>query len=330
MIITKTPFRISFAGGGSDMRSFYKLKNGSVLSTTINKHIYVIVKKQLGIVEFKYRVNWSQTEFKNSINDIQHPIVRESLKYFKINFPIEITTFSDIPSNTGLASSSAFAVGLVHALLVLQKKKISKHKIAQIAAVIEVNILKRNIGKQDHFACSYGGLNKITFYKDEKVLVKKIYPKANKIRKLQENLELYYTSVKRNASNILKSQMKLNKNQVEYIKKLTDLVDPAIKILTDKTSNLDLFGEILHKGWEVKRKVNNKISNQKLNDYYLKAIRQGASGGKILGAGNGGFFLFYIKYKKKKKLSKSLNQLKNLKFNFDTKGTTVTYNDQKK
>ena len=173
MIITKTPFRISFVGGGSDMRSYYKNAKGKVLSTTIDKHIYVIVKKQLGIVEFKYRVNWSQTEFKNKISEIKHPIVRESLKYFKINFPIEITTFSDIPSNTGLASSSAFAVGLIHALLVLLKKNSSKNKIAQIAAEIEVNILKRNIGKQDHYACAYGGLNKITFFKNEKVIVKK-------------------------------------------------------------------------------------------------------------------------------------------------------------
>ena len=241
----------------------------------------------------------SQTEFKNSIHNIKHPIVRESLKYFKINFPIEITTFSDIPSNTGLASSSAFAVGLIHALLVLLKKKISKNKIAQIASEIEVNILKRNIGKQDHYACSYGGFNKIQFYKNEKVSVKKIYPKPHKIIKLQENLELYYTSVKRNASKILKSQMKLNKSQFNHIKKLTEIVDPAVKILIDEKSNIDLFGKVLHKGWEVKRKVNKKISNQKLDNYYIRAIKQGALGGKILGAGNGGFFLFYIKDKKR-------------------------------
>ena len=159
MIITRTPFRMSFIGGGTDIKSYYQKNVGKVISTTIDKYLYVIVRKQLGIVEKKFRIRWSKVEFKNKISEIEHPIIREALKYFKINFPIEISTFADIPSDTGLGSSSAFAVGLVTALTAIKGIKVSKYDIATIAAKIEIDILKRNIGKQDHFACAYGGFN---------------------------------------------------------------------------------------------------------------------------------------------------------------------------
>lgn len=328
MIITKTPFRISFVGGGSDMKSFYQFHNGKVLSSTIDKYIYVVVRKQLGIVEFKYRVNWSQTELSNSINSIEHPVVREALKYFKIKYPIEITTFSDIPSNTGLASSSAFAVGLVHALLILQKKKFTKHTIATIAAKLEVEILKRNVGKQDHFACSYGGFNKITFYKNEKVKISKINLKKKIVDKLKSNLKLYYTSIKRNASTILEDQKKLNKHQMKNLMTLVNLVNPTIKILKSKEKNLNLIGITLHKNWEIKRLMSKKITSKLIDRYYFKAIKAGASGGKILGAGNGGFFLFYVNEKNQRNFKNLFMSLKKLDFNFEKKGTTVVFNDQ--
>ena len=162
MIISRTPFRISFVGGGTDLRSFYSEEPGQVLSTTIDKYIYVVVKRQVGIVEYKYRVNWSKVEFCNDIEDIEHPIVREALKLFKIDFPIEITTFSDIPGSTGLGSSSAFCVGLLHALYALSGKYATKHTLASEAGSIEVDILLRTMGKQDHFASAYGDLNIFT------------------------------------------------------------------------------------------------------------------------------------------------------------------------
>lgn len=329
MIITKTPFRISFFGGGSDMKSFYKYYTGKVISTTIDKYIYVIVKKQLGIVEFKYRVNWSQTEFKNRLDEIKHPIVRETLRYFKIDYPIEITTFSDIPANTGLASSSAFAVGLVHALLILQQKKFSKNLIAKIASHIEVEVLKRNIGKQDHYACAFGGFNQINFYKNESVKVTKIKYNKKKVNDLEKNLQLYYTSIKRNASSILKNQSKLSKKQKVNLLKLTGLVNTAKNLLIDKKSKLTDFGKLLHKGWEIKREINKRTSNKNINNFYFNAINSGALGGKILGAGNGGFFLFFVNEKKKRHLEKKLKNLKKLNFNFDQKGTQKSYYDKK-
>ena len=163
MIITRTPFRVSFFGGGTDLRSFYSKTNGEVLSAAIDKYLYVVVKKKLGIVEHKYRINWSTVEFTNDINKIENPVARECLKYFKIDYPIEITTFADIPANTGLGSSSAFAVGLVNALFALEGKLASKYQIASIAAKIEIDLLGRKIGKQDHFACCYGNINNLVF-----------------------------------------------------------------------------------------------------------------------------------------------------------------------
>ena len=171
MIISRTPYRISLVGGGTDLRSFYSKEPGQVLSTTIDKFLYVVVKRQIGIVEFKYRINWSRVEFRNSIDEIEHPIVREALKYFDIDFPIEISTFADIPANTGLGSSSAFAVGLVHALRALKGQTATKYSLASDAAMIEVDILGRTMGKQDHFASAYGNFNVFTFNANETVTV---------------------------------------------------------------------------------------------------------------------------------------------------------------
>lgn len=330
MIITKTPFRISFVGGGSDMESYYRYYTGKVLSTSIDKYIYVAVKKQLGIVEFKYRVNWSQTEFRNSIDQIKHPIVREALRFFKIDYPIEITTFSDIPSNTGLASSSAFAVGLVHALLAIEKRKITKYLIAKIAAKIEVDILKRNIGKQDHYACSFGGFNEILFYKNGSVKVKPIKLKNSKIKLLNKNLQLYYTSIKRNASKVLKHQKNLDQQQINKLRSLTKLVKPAKDILVNQNQRISRFGKILHTSWILKKGISSNVTNNLLDKYYFDALKTGVVGGKILGAGKGGFFLFYIEKKKETILTKKLNNLKKLDFKFDFLGSLITYNENRK
>ena len=191
MIITRTPFRISLAGGGTDIRSYYKIEPGKVINMSIDKYLYVVVKKQLGVVEYKYRINWSTVEFCNKIEQIKHPIVREALKYFKIDFPIEITTFSDVPANTGLGSSSSFTVGLVYALSSFLGLKNSKYNIASTAANIEINLVKRFfIGKQDHFSSSYGGINVFSFYKNEIVNVEPIIYKNSTLSKLENSLIL--------------------------------------------------------------------------------------------------------------------------------------------
>jgi D-glycero-alpha-D-manno-heptose-7-phosphate kinase len=327
MIISRTPFRISYVGGGTDLRSYYKDGYGQVLSSTMNKYLYVVVKKQVGIVEFKYRINWSKTEFRNKIEDIEHPIVREALKLFNIDYPIEITTIADIPANTGLGSSSAFAVGLVHALSALEGKMITKYDLAMKAASIEVEILQRTMGKQDHFASAYGGFNIFTFNSDETVTVEPVFYNKESIKNLESNLILFYTKLKRDASEILKSQDRETINKREILTRMRDLV-PNLEQVLSNGSDLNLFGKILNEGWNLKQSLTGDISSSEINNYYEKALEAGALGGKLLGAGGGGFLLFYVEPQHRQKLINVLSELFYLDVNFDYSGSRITYYDQ--
>lgn len=326
MIITRTPYRISFVGGGTDLKSFYKNQTGEVVSATIDKYLYVVARKQIGFVEYKYRINWSNVEFCNSIGEIKHPIVRETLKYFKINFPLEITTFADIPASTGLGSSSAFAVGLVHALSALQNKNFTKYQIADIASKIEIDLLKRSIGKQDHFASSYGNFNKFIFNSDETVEIKPV-PYTKSIKKnLENNLLLFYTGIKRDASNMLIKQNNNRKKNIEKLTQMKNLTNPIINVLTGKEP-LNNFGKILNYNWHLKKELSKDISSKNIDNYYKIAIKTGAIGGKLLGAGGGGFLLFYANKKYVPNIIKKLKNLNYLKFKFDDSGTRITYYD---
>jgi D-glycero-alpha-D-manno-heptose-7-phosphate kinase len=327
MIITRTPFRISFAGGGTDLREFYSQEPGRVISTSINKYIYVVVKRQIGIVEHKFRINWTKVEFKDSIDDIEHPIVREALRMFKIDFPIEITTFTDIPGSTGLGSSSAFAVGLVHALHALKGEMVTKHMIASEAAHIEVDILGRAMGKQDHYASAYGNLNIFTFTSDEVVSVEPVLYKHKAKKYIESNLMLFYLKMKRNASDILKSQQRVTKNKINELRQMQKLVDPIREVFSSGVG-LNQFGKALHQGWEIKRKLTEDISSNEIDNYYERAINTGALGGKLLGAGGGGFLLFYVEEENQSKVLKELSNLYFLPIKFDSSGTRITYYDQ--
>ncbi|MDC0092761.1 GHMP kinase [Alphaproteobacteria bacterium] len=327
MIITRTPFRISFAGGGTDLREFYSHEPGNVISTSIDKYIYVVVKKQIGIVEHKYRINWSKVEFRNNINDIEHPIVREALRMFGIDFPIEITTFTDIPGSTGLGSSSAFAVGLVHALHALKGEMATKHMIASEAARIEVDILGRTMGKQDHYASAYGDLNVFTFTSDEVVKVEPVLYKYKAKKHIESNLLLFYLNIKRNASVILESQQKETENKLNELRDIQSLVNPIRDIFSSGVG-FNTFGELLHKGWQIKRELTVDISSKEIDRYYDMGIKSGALGGKLLGAGGGGFLLFYVEKEHHQNVIKSLSDLYLLPVKFDNSGTRITYYDQ--
>ena len=327
MIISRTPFRISLAGGGTDLKSFYENEQGKVLSTTINKYIYVVVKRQIGVIEHKYRINWSQVEFRNNINDIEHPIVRECLKAMKIDFPIEITTFADIPASTGLGSSSAFAVGLIHALYALKGKLTTKYTLAKEAAKIEVDILGRVMGKQDHFASSYGNLNVITFNENESVNVEPVFYDPIIRKKLDKNLLLFYTNITRDASEVLKAQDKGKIVNKVHLQKMKGFVEPLREIISSG-ERLHEIGEILHEGWKLKRNLSNLITSPEIDNNYKKARDAGAIGGKLLGAGGGGFLLFYVDEKNQKRVMKELSDLYFLPMKFDNSGTRITYYDQ--
>ena len=327
MIITRTPFRISFAGGGTDLREYYSKEPGKVISTSINKYIYVVIKRQLGFVEYKYRVSWSQVEFKNHIDDIDHPIVREALRIFEIDFPVEITTFTDIPGQTGLGSSSAFAVGLVHALHALKGEMRTKHQIASLAAKIEVDVLKRSMGKQDHYAAAYGNFNVLTFNPDESVLVEPVCYREDTKDTLEKNLMLFYTNLQRDSSVILKEQENKTEEKRNNLRAMMLLVDPLRDILSSR-GNINEFGMLLNKNWHLKREITDGISTHEIDQYYEKALAAGAIGGKLLGAGGGGFLLFYTEDKYKKSISKALKDLYYLPVGFDTGGTRITYYDE--
>ena len=327
MIITRTPFRISFAGGGTDLKAYYAKEEGKVISTSIDKYIYVVIKRQIGIVEHKYRINWSKVEFKSSINDIEHPIVREALRLFGIDFPIEITTFTDIPGQTGLGSSSAFAVGLVHALHALKGEMVSKNTIAATAANIEVDILGRSMGKQDHYASAYGNLNTFTFNKDGTVNVEPVLYRPEVRDIIEKNLNLFYLKSKRNASKILEVQ---EQNTPQIFNNLTELkrfVDPLREIFS---SGLDInnFGELLHQSWLIKKDLTDVISSIEIDTYYQKALDNGALGGKLLGAGGGGFLLLYVEEQNQQAVVDALSNLYHLNVGFDQGGTRITYYDQ--
>ena len=329
MIITRTPFRISFAGGGTDLREFYSQEPGKVISTSINKYIYVVVKRQLGIVEHKYRINWSQVEFKDRIEDIEHPIVRESLRIFNIDFPIEITTFTDIPGQTGLGSSSAFTVGLVHALHALKGEMVTKGVLASEAAHIEVDLLGRVIGKQDHYASSYGNINVFTFNPDESVSIDPVLYKSEIKQSIENNLLLFYLKIQRDASEILITQQQETQNKRNSLRELQDLIEPLRDIFSNGNDNeLYKFGEVLDKGWRIKRELTDKISSVTIDSYYQKAKDCGAIGGKLLGAGGGGFLLLYVEDKYQKSVIDALAELYCLHVEFDEGGTRITYYDQ--
>jgi D-glycero-alpha-D-manno-heptose-7-phosphate kinase len=326
LFISKTPLRISLFGGGTDLKSYYKKENGAVMSFSINKFLYVILKKNERLVDFKYRINWSKTEFANKINEIEHPIVREVFRMFKIDFPVEVSTFSDIPANTGLGSSSAFAVGLIHCISKFLNLKFSKNKIAEIAAKIEIDILKRNIGKQDHFASAFGGFNIIKFNKSEKVTVKKLKVSQQIVNKFNKSFLVFFLNKKRDASKILSNQKKLQKENFSSLDKIKKNVFMAEKLIKKKDPKIiENFGIILSEGWHWKKINNKSVSYKVVDKLYKEGIRLGSYGGKLLGAGGGGYFLFLTNSKSKKKMKSKFSNFSTIDVEIYQSGTEIIY-----
>ena len=328
MIISRTPLRISLAGGGSDIPDYYKKNDyGKVISIGINRYLYVIIKKQINITDFKYKIRWSKYEQCDNVNDIRHPIIRETLKLFKINEPIEISTFSDAPESSGLGSSSTFAVGLINAILAFKNIQRTKGYIADLASDLEINHLKRKIGKQDHYAASYGGINEISFFKNETVKVDSVFYKKKIVDTLEKNFLLVYTKIQRNASKVLSKINFAEKNII--LSKMVNQVQDFRLIVAGKKNVRDI-GVLLDDGWKLKKELSkNNISNSKIDRMYKLAKRCGATGGKICGAGGGGFLLLYIEKSKQKKLKKTFNKYPFFDFRFDLTGSRITYYDER-
>ena len=320
----RTPFRMSFIGGGTDLKEFYTQYPGCVLSTSINKYMYVFIHKYF---DNRIQVKYSKTELVNKISEIKHPIVRSILNKFGIS-GIDINSIADIPSGTGLGSSSSYTVSLLNALYSYQKKNISVDILAREACEIEIDILNEPIGKQDQYAAAYGGLNIIRFLKNGDVKVEPLTIEKNVYNELQNNLMLFYTGQTRSASLVLKDQKNsfLNeKSKFDLMIQMTDLVESAKNYLVQ--SDLRSFGNTLDLNWNLKRSLSSKISNNNIDDIYGLAKKNGAIGGKLLGAGGSGFMLFYCEKENQNRLRRSLKRLREFDFQFDNIGSKIIYND---
>lgn len=321
MIISRTPLRISFAGGGTDLAEFYQTQPGAVTSTAIDKYIYITINKKF---DHRIRVSYSSTEIVDHIDELKHDLVREAMKYTGVDSGVEITSIADIPSRgTGLGSSSSFLVGLLNALYAYRGEHKSAQLLAQEACDIEINIVKEPIGKQDQYIAAYGGMQHIQFIPDGDVFVDPIICSPNTKKELNKNLILFYTGITRRSNTILNEQRHKTKINIEILIKIQQLAKELRDSLTN--NSLDTFGELLHQGWQYKKQLAENISNSQINEYYGKAREAGAIGGKILGAGGGGFLLLYCPQKKHDALRKALIDLDEIKFQFEPQGSKIIY-----
>ncbi len=321
MIISRTPFRISFSGGGTDLKEFYKHEPGAVTSTTIDKYMYITVNKRF---DHTIRISYSHTEIVNSIDEIKHPIIRETLKLVGLTDSLEMISIADIPSGTGVGSSSSFTVGLLHALYAYKGQHVTAERLADEACKIEIDILGEPIGKQDQYAAAYGGLQHIQFNPDESVYADPVICKKETKKMLSNNLLLFYTGITRKSSKILKKQKNGTKAKLNYLRAIRDL-SYRIRYILIRGTNLDEFGEALHQNWLLKKQLVDGISNDKIDQYYRKARSTGALGGKILGAGGGGFLLLYCEKQCQKKVRETLNELKEVSFDLEPQGSKIIY-----
>ena len=321
MIITKTPYRISFFGGGSDYPSWYNNRPGKVISTTINKHLYISCRYLPNFFNHKYRIAWSKIEETKNIDQIQHNAVREILKNLKNKRGLEIHYDGDLPARSGMGSSSCFVVGLLKAIYELKEKKIDKKFLAKKSIYLEQEVMKEAVGSQDQVAASYGGFNKITFSKSNFSV--KNFSNKN-FNNLNDNLILIYTGIKRTAHFVAKTFVnKLQKEKKQDVEKIVSFVDTAEKILN--SNNLDDFGELLNESWHYKKKLSNRITNSKINELYELSLNYGATGGKLLGAGGGGFMLLYVKKNMRKKLLNKLKNIVEIPFKFSNTGCETIF-----
>ncbi len=324
MIISRTPFRVSFLGGGTDYPGWYREHGGAVLATTIDKYCYITCRYLPPFFEHKSRIMYSKIECVQSNKDIEHPSVRETLKYMNIQEGIEIHHDGDLPARAGLGSSSAFTVGLLNALYGLKRKMSSKEDLAKEAIHVERDLLSENVGSQDQVQSSFGGLNHIEFLKNGQFNVFPIVLKHERLQSFQDHLLLYFTGFSRFASDIAKEQIDSIAKKQNELKAMGQMVGEGLKILTGDASLLE-FGKLLHESWTLKRNLTNRISTPAIDQIYEEARRAGAVGGKLLGAGGGGFVLLLVEPGKQQKVKDVLQKLLLVPFQFENTGTQVVF-----
>lgn len=321
MIITRTPFRISFAGGGSDLDAFYSQEPGVVLSTAIDKYMYLTVMDRFSN---DFRISYSKTEIADQVDAIEHPIVRECLRSLQIRRGLEIVSMADIPSQSGLGSSSSFTVGLLHALYAIQGRLASAERLAREACEIEIDKLHEPIGKQDQYIAAYGGLQLIRFNPDGTVFADPVVCPTGTKQELNRRLMIFFTGMTRSASKVLDKQRSATDEKRPILRKMCAIAYEMRNVLT-VGKDLNTFGRLLHDAWQLKRSVEASISSSNFDDLYERGIRAGALGGKLLGAGGGGFMLFYCEPHLQHRLRSELAELQEVPFGFDSQGSKIIY-----
>jgi len=323
MIISQTPYRVSFAGGGTDLPSFYQKEMGAVLSVGLSQHMYVTVSPRF---KASTRVAYTKTEIADSIEQIEHTIAREALRMTELGKHLEITTIGDVPSGTGLGSSSSLAVGLLNALNAYKGQITSPQKLAEQACEIEIDILKKPIGKQDQYAAAYGSLNYIRFHANNSVDVEPVPYQPETLRELEARTLLLFTAQQRSADDILVKQSAGTQRQDTFavLREMRDLADEMRKVISGN-GDIDQFAELLHAGWLLKKSLGFGISNQRIDDWYSAARKAGAQGGKLLGAGGGGFLLLIAPVDRHQAIRDALGNPREIPFEVDRRGSRIIF-----
>lgn len=323
MIITSTPLRISFFGGGTDYPVWYREYGGSVLSTTINKCCYITCRHLPPFFEYHSRISYSTVENVSRNSAIQHPAVRASLQLLGVDDGVEIHHVADLPARTGLGTSSAFTVGLLHALYALKNRMCDKHTLASEAIHVEQDLIGEAVGAQDQVSAAYGGFNRINFHQDGSIHVRRMLTSHERLAELEKHLALYFTGFSRTASEIAQEQLKVTPHKKQELNTMLQFVDEAEAIVADGKRSLHEFGRLLHESWQIKRTLTQKISNASIDEIYETGMSAGAVGGKLLGAGGGGFMLFFVPPEKQEALRARLKKLLCVPFTFSSRGSDV-------
>lgn len=330
MVITSTPLRISFFGGGTDYPVWYREHGGAVLSTTIDKSCFITCRWLPPFFEYHSRISYTKVENVGANDGIQHPSVRGCLEYLGINEGVEIHHIADLPARAGLGTSSAFTVGLLHGLYALRNQMRDKHSLAMEAIKVEQEILQETVGAQDQVSAAYGGFNRINFGIDGSVDVNRILTSGERLAELEGNLALYFTGFSRIASEVAQEQMRQTPNKTRELEKMRGLVDEAEAIVTNPNRSIDEFGRLLHESWSIKRTLTQRITNAAIDEIYEAGRSAGALGGKLLGAGGGGFMLFFVPPERREALRIRLKNLLCIPFKFSTRGTHVVLYEPEK
>lgn len=327
MIITSTPLRISFFGGGTDYPVWYREYGGATLSTTINKSCYITCRRLTPFFDYQSRISYSQVENVASNDAIRHPSVRGCLEFLGIDQGVEIHHVADLPARTGLGTSSAFTVGLLLGLYALQDRMRDKEALAADAIFVEQELLQEAVGSQDQVSAAYGGFNRIDFHVDGTIEVRRVLAAHNRFVELEKHLALYFTGFSRTASEIAGEQIKMTPHRTRELDIMLQMVKEAEAIVASPSRSLSEFGRLLHESWQLKRRLTSQISNAKIDDIYEAGLSAGALGGKLLGAGGGGFMLFFVPPERREALRVKLKDLLCVPFAFSSKGSHVVVDE---